>query len=243
MKNVLKDPNISVVDEFLDEAEFDQFTNAVQFTDYSPLHATSWVKAYGVPSGVVLQSELVVRGRREVTPPTLGHVGRLVDGLAEADSPLAGLFADGTTAADHYITGRVVLFGRGAGLRWHADASEQIGAYIFYCHPTWHTAWGGELMIMDGLSELGQGLSAKETATFRKTADDRQGAVVGPDFHRDGAERRRLDVGTGRFLMAKPNRLVVLNGTAEHRVAPVTDAAGDQVRCAVTGFVVRRHAR
>ncbi|OXM68486.1 2OG-Fe(II) oxygenase [Amycolatopsis vastitatis] len=242
MKRVLKDQNISVIDGYLGEREFGLFTEAVQFTEYTPMHGKAWVKAYGVPGGPIFESALVVRGHKTTTPPTLGHVGRLMDRFTEPASPLAALFQDGTTAEDHYLTGRIVLFGRGAGLRWHADASEQIGAYIYYCHPQWHTTWGGELMVMDGSSVLGQGLSAAETNSFRKAATDSPGSVVGPDYECDGAETRRADIGTGRFVMAKPDRLVVLTGTAEHRVAPVTAAAGDHLRCAVTGFVVRKRA-
>jgi hypothetical protein len=242
VKNVLKDQNISVIDGYLDDEEFQRFTDAVQFTEYTPMHAKTWVKAYGVPDGPILESALVVRGGKATTPSALGYVGRLLDRLTEPCSPLAVLFQDGTTAEDYHLTGRIVLFGRGAGLRWHADASEQIGAYIYYCHPEWHTAWGGELMVMDGASVLGRGLSAPETSSFRKAATDSPGAVVGPDYERDGAEFRRADVGTGRFVMAMPNRLVILAGTAEHRVAPVTAAAGDHLRCAVTGFVVRKRA-
>ena len=239
MRLVLKDEHLTVIDDLLPPEAFRRFYQALQFTDYAPLHGDSWNKAYGVPSGVILESQLVVRGAREITPPGLSHVGQVVDLLAGPESPLQRVFPDGETAKDLIITGRVFLYGRGAGLRWHADASDQIGAYIYYGHPEWQTSWGGELMIMDGATTLGHGLTEKKAGTFGKK-NAPPGGVLGPDFQLDGAEERRADNGLGRFIMAKPNRLVVLSGSAEHRVAPVTDAAGDHVRCSLTGFVVKQ---
>jgi 2OG-Fe(II) oxygenase superfamily len=242
MRLVLKDEHLTVIDDLLPSDDFRRFYQALQFTDYTLLQGKSWNKAYGAPGPTILESQLVVRGQREITPPGLSHVGQVMDLLAGADSPLRRLYAAGETASDHTITGRVILFGRGAGLRWHADASDQIGAYIYYGHPEWHTSWGGELMIMDGATKLGHGLTEKAAGSFGKRANVKVGGLIGPDFQLDGAEERRADNGLGRFIMAKPNRLVVLSGSAEHRVAPVTDSAGDHLRCSLTGFVVKQRS-
>jgi hypothetical protein len=250
MELALKDEHLTVFDEFLAPHEFRQFSEALQFIDYSVLQSKSWIKAYGDPAPTTLESQLVVRGQREVTPSGMGHVGRLMDQLVREGSPLDRLFPDGRTALDYIITGRVILFGRGAGLRWHADSNDQLGAYIYYGHPQWQTSWGGELMIMDGASTLGKGLTEEPDRSFgRRSAKPgvkpsakpgvKPGAVIGPDFQLDGAEERRAAIGLGRFITAKPNRLVVLSGSAEHRVAPVTASAGDHFRCGLTGFIVK----
>jgi len=239
MEIALKDEHLTVFDEFLSPHEFRQYTEALQFIDYSVLQSNSWIKTYGAPSATILESELVVRGQRDVTPSGLGQVGRLMDLLVREGSPLDRLFPEGQTALDYYVTGRIILFGRGASLRWHADASDQLGSYIYYGHPEWQTSWGGELMIMDGASTLGTGLTDRTVGSFGRTSA-KPGAVIGPDFQLDGAEERRAAIGHGRFITAKPNRLVVLSGSAEHRVAPVTDAAGDHLRCGLTGFIVKK---
>lgn len=240
MKLALKDEHLTVIDDLLPPDEFRRFVQALQFTEYSVLQNKSWNKAYGPPGPTILESELVVRGQREITPPGLSHVGKVMDLLVGEGSPLERLFQGGEAARDHIVTGRVILFGRGGGLRWHADASDQIGAYIYYGHPEWQTSWGGELMIMDGATTLGHGLTEKAAGSFGKATNKKLGGVIGPDFQLDGAEERRAANGLGRFIMARPNRLVVLSGTAEHRVAPVTDSAGDHLRCSLTGFIVKQ---
>lgn len=241
MRLALKDEHLTVIDDLLPPDEFRRFSQALQFTEYTVMHSQSWIKAYGAPGPAILESQLVVRGQREITPPGLSHVGQLMDLLVREDSPLERLFSDGETARDYYVTGRIILFGRGGGLRWHADASDQVGAYIYYGHPEWQTSWGGELMIMDGATTLGHGLTEKAAGSFGK-ANAKTGGVIGPDFQLDGAEERRAANGLGRFITAKPNRLVVLSGSAEHRVAPVTDSAGDHLRSSLTGFIVKKRS-
>jgi len=241
MRLALKDEHLTVIDDLLEPDEFRRFVEALQFTEYSVLQSKSWNKAYGAPGPTILESQLVVRGQREITPPGLSHVGQVMDLLVRDDSPLERLFSVGESARDYFVTGRVILFGRGGGLRWHADSSDQIGAYIFYGHPEWQTSWGGELMIMDGATTLGHGLTEKAAGSFGR-AKARPGGVIGPDFQLDGAEERRAANGLGRFITAKPNRLVVLSGSAEHRVAPVTDGAGEHLRCSLTGFIVKQRS-
>jgi Rps23 Pro-64 3,4-dihydroxylase Tpa1-like proline 4-hydroxylase len=42
--------------------------------------------------------------------------------------------------------------------------------------------------------------------------------------------------------MPKPNRLVILKGGVTHRVAPVSQAAGEHVRASIAGFFLRKDA-
>jgi Rps23 Pro-64 3,4-dihydroxylase Tpa1-like proline 4-hydroxylase len=47
-----------------------------------------------------------------------------------------------------------------------------------------------------------------------------------------------LEIGTGRFVMPRPNRLVILAGGVSHMIAPVSPAAGHHVRGSIAGFFV-----
>jgi len=130
----------------------------------------------------------------------------------------------------------VVLSAAGAGLQWHYDAERLNGAYVYYGHPYWRSTWGGELLVSAG----GFRPDALREDQARATKEDEMSEVrsdIGPDFgFDDSAEARRMNIGHGLYVSAKPNRIVFLTSNVEHCVAPVTSAAGDHVRAAVVGF-------
>ncbi|MER7908955.1 hypothetical protein [Streptomyces sp. NPDC096068] len=240
MKITISTPHLTVVDDFLGEAEFASLAASLQFLSYRPMHSKEWVKAYGLSSAAVLQSEIVTRGRVDSTPPGMGRVGNLVERIAQPEEALRDGYPQGITGQGATITGRTVLSGVGAGLNWHNDAETLLGAYVFYGHPRWGSSWGGELLV----------LAETETGT-ESEADGRNGigrsdgrprevnGDLGPDFMLDArAEQYRNDIGHGTFVSARPNRLVLLTSHVHHRVAPVTPSAGDQPRTAVVGFFV-----
>ena len=119
------------------------------------------------------------------------------------------------------LTGHAFAYPRGSALSWHADDRQQYsGAFTFYAHPTWNVQWGGELMVAD------------------VDRDAELPALGGRRFDNREYSAALMERGGGRFVMAKPNRLVVLGG-APHMVARVSDAAGHNVRASVSGFFVR----
>ncbi len=47
-----------------------------------------------------------------------------------------------------------------------------------------------------------------------------------------------MDMGTGRYVFPKPNRLVIVAPGCAHRINPLTAAAGDKVRATITGIFI-----
>ncbi|MFG2338936.1 2OG-Fe(II) oxygenase [Streptomyces yangpuensis] len=234
MKITIRTPHLTVVDDFLDEAEFTSLATSLQFLPYRPMHSKEWVKAYGLSSAPVLQSEMATRGRVDSTPPGMSRVGSLVERIARPDETLRADYPQGITGQGATVTGRTVLSGVGAGLNWHNDAESLLGAYVFYGHPRWGSSWGGELLVLAEDEAAGRDRTGDSGSRPRETNGD-----VGPDFQLDGrAEQYRNDIGHGIFVSARPNRLVLLTSHVHHRVTPVTPSAGDQPRTAVVGFFV-----
>ncbi|WP_328299894.1 2OG-Fe(II) oxygenase [Streptomyces sp. NBC_00435] len=234
MKITIRTPHLTVVDDFLGEAEFASLATSLQFLSYRPMHSKEWVKAYGLSSAPVLQSELATRGRVDSTPPGMSRVGELVERIARPDEALQDSYPRGITGKGSTVTGRTVLSGVGAGLNWHNDAESLLGAYVFYGHPRWGSSWGGELFVLAEDGAGGRDGTGESDGRPREVNGD-----LGPDFMLDvRAEQYRNDIGHGIFVSARPNRLVLLTSQVHHRVAPVTPNAGDQPRTAVVGFFV-----
>lgn len=233
------DDTCLVIDDFLDRDAFRRLSMSIQFVDYEPIHSTKWNKPYGPPGLPIIQSAGVLRGQKQSTPPRLGLIGDFVDQLRNSRAPISDGPGAGVVGS-RILTGKLIAMGAGAGLFWHADTDQVNGAYIFYVHPRWDSSWGGELMVMDGAAELGVGALADSAGGGAERPDyESLGAVIGPDFRTDPAEERRMQIGTGRFYTARPNRLVLINGQVEHRVNPVLPAAGDQFRCSIVGFGIK----
>ncbi|MDJ0386085.1 2OG-Fe(II) oxygenase [Streptomyces sp. G-G2] len=239
MRVTYSDSTCLVVDDFLDQDAFGGLSKSVQYINYSSIHDSGWNKPYGPPGLPIIQSAGVLRGEKETTPPGLKPIGSFVEDLRNAQTPLSDGPGSGVVGS-RILTGKVVAMGAGAGLFWHADTDQVSGAYIFYLHPRWDSSWGGELMVMDGKSQLGVSTQARAALSDSGRPDyEAVGAVIGPDFRADPAEERRMHIGSGRFYAARPNRLVILSGQVEHRVNPVLPAAGDNFRCSVVGFAIK----
>ena len=47
-----------------------------------------------------------------------------------------------------------------------------------------------------------------------------------------------MEMGTGRYVFPKPNRLVIVAPGCAHCINPLPAAAGDQVRATLAGFFI-----
>ncbi len=58
--------------------------------------------------------------------------------------------------------------------------------------------------------------------------------------HLDNAweKEKLMEMGTGRYVFPKPNRLVIVAPGCAHCINPLTAAAGDTVRATITGFFI-----
>ncbi len=93
-------------------------------------------------------------------------------------------------------------------MRWRARPSATLNAH-----------WGGELLLAD-------------------VDDGTELPIMAHRFDDEAYSATLMEHGAGRFVMPKPNRLVVL-GSAPHMVAPVRVAAGSCVRASISGFFLR----
>ncbi|MEM1450297.1 MAG: 2OG-Fe(II) oxygenase [Planctomycetota bacterium] len=219
-------PPLLVLDDFLDEEAWTDVWTMFQFTDLAPVTRTAgaWKLDDGVPLG----------GDEVVTPPRDAELGAsgargdrfpsgtALDRVLEAILGQAATFAPLVGADWAHVTARAYVYPAGSGLAWHGDDSAvYTGAFIYYAHPRWNAHWGGELLVADVEDDAREDLP-----------------IMGHRFDDEAYSDALLERGEGRFVMPRPNRLVVL-GDAPHMVAPVRAAAGSNVRATVSGFFLR----
>ncbi len=216
-------PSFKIIDDFLDEAAWTSLWTEFQFADLRPVTRTSgaWKLDDGVPLG----------GQEIVTPPReeeLAHdpeqphrypsqtaLDAVITALFGSMNELTEIVGDSWAR----VSARPYVYPRGTALSWHSDDHAlTTGAFVYYAHPHWNAHWGGELLIAD--------------------EPDEELPIMGHRFETESYSAQLLERGAGRFVMPKPNRLVVLAG-APHAVARVADAAGQNVRASVSGFFLR----
>lgn len=225
---------VRVLDDFLDEGTWTALWSDFQFMDLHPVTRTSgaWKLDDGVPLGG--EAAVIERGAGAAGPA-------LAEGEFDPDAPALDALLEAVLAQLHAapelveglidegwdrVSGRPYVYPRGTGLSWHVDDHElYAGAFIYYAHPRWDVHWGGELLLAE--------LPADEALD--------ELPIMAYRFATEAYSAALLERGCGRFIMPKPNRLVLLGG-APHMVAPVRAAAGQQVRASVSGFFLRPDA-
>lgn len=233
-----------VFDDVLEPRERDDVWSYLQREEFEPVHADRWKKVWRLSDGVPYRGPTVLAaagGLTAAVAATEGQMAGLAGQRAEASVPGMRGYPTGTgidrvialilNRADDFApvvgqkgaawdrtTATASLYPQQTGLSWHMDGGRYAGAYIYYAHRVWNAQWGGELLLAD----LPPG---------RRLVRD----------HLDNALESELilDRGVGRYIMPKPNRLVVLRGGVLHQLRKVDPAAGDHVRCTIGGFFLR----
>lgn len=214
---------LKIIDDFLDEDDWTTLWTEFQFAELHPVSRTvgAWKLSDGVPLG----------GHEVVTPPRdaeLAHdpaqphvypsntaIDRVITALLGESQAYEELVGSDWAR----ISARAYVYPAGSSLSWHRDDSElYTGAFIYYAHPYWNAHWGGELLVAEGTDE--------------------DLPIMAHRFETEAYSEGLLDRGTGRFVMPRPNRLVILGG-APHAIAAVSSAAGASVRASVSGFFLR----
>jgi hypothetical protein len=130
------------------------------------------------------------------------------------------------------ISASPYVYPSGTALSWHADGSPLTGAFTFYAHPVWKAQWGGELLVAHRSRKLPySGSVTPDPHSLEEKLRYR--------FDKRAMNEHLSRPGVGRFIMAIPNRLVVLTGGNPHKVARVDPSAGDRVRATISGFFLR----
>lgn len=258
MKLVMKTPSFAVYDDVLNAPAFDRVWQYVQRESYTCVHHQMWLKAWRLSDGsplagpVIYSNETTARiankcESQHALPPELVRnfvfpTGRHVDCLVETITEHGEDWADLVGRKDNDWVGftmRAFLYPQGAGLSWHLDLGRYSGAYIYYAHPTWNVKWGGELMVADFAA------CPSGNNTFNPH-DPKTSSIYQPDEakragqHLDNAweNEKLMEMGTGRYVYPKPNRLVIVAPGCAHCINPLTAAAGDKVRATITGFFI-----
>lgn len=212
----------AVYDDVLDDERWSEVWTWFQFEDLAPVTRTegAWKLADGAP----LAGPDAHTPNRDGAPlpdgaeayPTDAPVDHVLEVLLERAGELSTWVGDDWRR----IVGRPYVYPAGAGLSWHRDDHQLYsGAFVYYAHPEWNAAWGGALLVAehDAPHDL---------------------PVMPWRFDNREFSEAVLSSGVGRYVLPRPNRLVVL-GSQPHCVTPVAAAAGQHVRASVAGFFLR----
>lgn len=203
-------PGFEVIDDLLPPAEFEALWRSVQQLRYETGGEWNKLWSLGDPMPAVSAS----------TSSFDRPLGDGLDGLVDAvrERMCASALFDVPWAE---LLARVYLQPRGSRLGAHGD-SRFAGSAVFYAHPQWQPDWGGELLFPQ-MPPHDDGVAA--------------GPLDGPLA--DGRQRaREARHGAGRFVAARPNRLVLIRSGVWHRTQRVDADAGGHLRCAVAVFAV-----
>lgn len=253
MKPVAQTSQFHVYDDVLSEKDFRTVWQYVQLESYVPVHQGEWVKVWrisdGVPlaatTGVLYQNPKAIASApvgtdvmRERVYPTHTGLDRLLETLVGHLDPLAGLI--GKLGVDfENISARSYLYPEGTGLSWHEDAVGYSGGYVFYAHPEWNVQWGGELLVADESARPQDSESDRVVMLTRQESGLRLTKVRIPPFLNNASQNAALgERGIGCYIAPKPNRLVVITAGNSHMINKVSAAAGDHVRCTISGFFI-----
>ena len=218
-------PTLTILDDFLDEDDWTALWTEFQFMDLLPVSRTvgAWKLGDGVPLGGTAittpprDQELVHDPAQPELYPSNTAIDAVITNLLAEPDAYSEIVGDDWAR----ISARAYVYPQGTSLSWHRDDSQiYSGAFIYYAHPHWNAHWGGELLVAE---ETDEGLP-----------------IMGHRFETESYSEALLERGVGRFVSPKPNRLVILGG-APHAVAPVSSAAGQNVRASVCGFFLREN--
>jgi hypothetical protein len=246
MRTTFECSQFVVFDDVMPEREFEEIWRYLQFVRLAGVDSV-----YDQDSPWPISDGRPLTGEMAVAAAKPGGLRRRLDGEAAA-----GLAYPTGTALDHVfekllcllpqveawvgktgedwnrISATPYVYPSGTALSWHADGSPFTGAFTFYAHPVWKAQWGGELLVADGSRKLPYSRSATPAPHSLEEK-------LGYRFDKRAMNEHLSRPGVGRFIMAIPNRLVVLAGGNPHKVARVDPSAGDRVRATISGFFLR----
>ena len=202
-----------LTDDLLDDEAHSQIWTFFQTAPFAPVTHTEGAWKVG-DGGVLASDELLVPSDFE------GTIDHPMGGLAAwvlNHRETINDWASGPWAA---LALRAYVYPQGSGLDWHVDDhGVYAGALVYYAHPVWNVAFGGELLV--GGAPLAP-----------------EAGLRGHRFDNRHFSDQLLEQQTGHCILPKPNRLVLI-GDHPHKVNAVHPNAGQVVRASVAGFFLR----
>lgn len=245
MRATFKCSQFSIFDDVLPSADFEKIWRYLQFARFVPINPGLEYSPWHVSDGQPLQGQTVTvanespapRGQssdKDATPSTY-PTNTALDSIIEKLLQIIPHIEEWVGKPENdwgLFSVTPWIYPSGAGLSWHSDGARYTGAYIFYAHPEWDAQWGGELLVADEVCKLTYSshldlppLSREERLAYR--------------FDKREMNTHLSQIGMGRFIMASPNRLVVLAGGNPHKITKVDPSAGDRIRATISGFFLR----
>jgi hypothetical protein len=245
MRLTFSDSQIAIVDDVLAPEAIGSLWSHLQSLRYEPVQGDHVRGVWRLLDGNPLRGPLVaLLGEGEDAGPeaqTLRKQGRLIFPTGTPLDPVLQTAIAAPPEARRLVgergkewfalNARPWIYPVGSRLSWHDDASTYCGAFVYYAHPAWNALWGGELLVAhEGVRDRTGGAS---TAFAQNDSLQLDNPAENDELMREGH---------GRFVTAKPNRLVFLAAGVSHMIAQVHAAAGDHPRLTVSGFFLRKPA-
>jgi hypothetical protein len=256
MKLIERNPQFHVYDDVLSVEDFRAVWHYIQLESYVPVHHDEWAKVWRISDGIPLGATAAVFLEKPKSPasgvtaggeakrgrglsrayPTHTALDRVLETIVEHLDQFTELVGERGVAFEN-ISARSFLYPQGTGLSWHEDDVLYSGGYAFYAHPEWNSQWGGELLVADE-STRSRDIESEQIVTLvRDEGRIKLTKTRIPPFLDNARQNAVLgNVGMGRYITPKPNRLVVIAGGNPHMINAVRSAAGDHVRCTIAGF-------
>ena len=216
----------AIFDDVLPQASHLALWDALLQTRWEFVHQKRWVQEFPLRDGQPLWSQVVLSAPVDpdkASYPFESPMDSLVEVVEEKAAECARLMGTKGESWDYFML-RPTLYPMGSALSWHRhDPDKTGGAYIYYAHPQWDPAWGGELLLAS--PKTGALPFDGTRATGFETSQDKESLLA---------------EGFGTYIMPKANRLVLLSSNAQHCIKRVEPSAGDNVRLSVQGFFYKQ---
>ena len=220
----MKTPEVLVVDDFLDQDNWDALHNQVQCDEWTQSQTDD--KYWHITDGPNYKA-----GKRFLRDYPFNNN---YDIWAEAIKD----FADNCVDAQDFVKGYTDIAMRchgypvGSKNPWHTDMGGVT--YSYYLHKHWQINWDSTLLVLPRGSVQYKQIMRKLPGT--KQIDTYAGVGTLEMFEQAEKQKHLIEYGMGTFISPKPNRLVLIGKNVVHGITRVDKDAGENVRLTLTGF-------
>jgi len=217
MRLLVKDSQLSVVDEVFENNVFYNFWNYFNSLEFAYRSVSGWQKVWRINDGQILSGISYYHSQSPFNS-SIDWIDQVVTSLAKKN------FEDivGKEGEDwNEIMYTPYIYPAGTKISWHDDGC-YTGACIFYPHLEWSPNWGGELFVAK--------TPPPQECEFKGSMDMINRDFVSPLLNK---------YGMGTYVSPLPNRMVFTSGSVWHSINRVDQAAGDKVRCSIVAFFMK----